>query len=338
LLFANYLKEQGAIASDPFVLAFGQGMTEEKLLGGLDIKEFQEEGRLIYNLKYAFVEHEVVIFEELWDAFPNILLVLKDILQSRCVRMGSQVHPIKTKMVIVCTNRGREEVITDDSSAALFERFVFETVVNWETHKKEDYRQALIRANNGDRNSLITDVAEICSNVSKLGKVTVSPRTAGKAYKIASINGVEALKGLHGFSRTVNKFLRENASRQVIHDVESVYREIEAKIHTGLTEDEMMSYLCDSIEIEKKLAKVPTGDSLYGFKKKILGDNRALRDLLVQELKKKIGTPPSNGKMPDGTLVKKSWQYKIRMNAPAAACQVWRVKKRKENEQNSSSS
>ena len=68
-MFHEYLKKQGVVTKEkPFVMSLGQGTTEETLLGGIDLKKFQEEGEIIYLLRNAFVEHEVVILEEMFDA------------------------------------------------------------------------------------------------------------------------------------------------------------------------------------------------------------------------------------------------------------------------------
>jgi MoxR-like ATPase len=200
LMFFKLLRDAGEVTdSAPFVMAFGQGMTEEKLLGGLDVKSFQEEGTILYNLKNAFVSHEVVIFEEMWDAFPAVLLILKDILQSKTVRMGNQRISIRTKMVIGCTNRSRDEVVTDQSTAALLERFVFEKEVSWSSWEQEDYAAALYAATSSNKvNPLIETVAAMAAAAS-IGEEKVSPRTCGKAYRSAVTNGIESLQGFYAF-------------------------------------------------------------------------------------------------------------------------------------------
>lgn len=212
-LFAEHLSEKGIITTDPYVMAFGQGMTEEKLLGGINIKKFQNEGEIEYLLKNAFVSHEVVIFEELWDAFPAVLLILKDILQSKCVRMGNQVMPIKTKMVIACTNRSREEVVSDDSTEALMQRFFYEQEVVWSSWETSDYLGAFKAATGLEENPLMQSVATCCAESSK-GEYKISPRTAGKALKSAQINGLQCLKGAYGLGKAVKAELKVQDSRK----------------------------------------------------------------------------------------------------------------------------
>jgi hypothetical protein len=201
-MFGNFLLENDFISTAPYVLAFGQGMTEERLLGGLDIKKFQEEGEIIYLLKNAFVSSEFVIFEELWDAFPSVLLILKDILTSGYVRIGNESFKIKTKMIVACTNRGREEVVSDNSTEALMQRFLFEKEIGWTTHTSAEYTQALMKAVKNVNEDAAKTVGRICGKVAA-GDYIPSPRTAFKAYKSYVVNGAESLIGIYGFEQII---------------------------------------------------------------------------------------------------------------------------------------
>lgn len=212
VLFNDYLYEQGFVKSkQPFVMAFGQGMTEERLLGGLDVKEFQSEGKIKYLLEEAFINHEVVVFEELWDAFPAVLLILKDILQSKSVRTGNEIIPIKTKIVIACTNRSRAEVVSDNSTEALMQRFQFEKEVKWTSWEMSDYRSAFECATGLPCDELSIAVARACAESSK-SETKISPRTAGKALKSAIINGLESLEGMFGFDKSIKQILKERSA------------------------------------------------------------------------------------------------------------------------------
>jgi hypothetical protein len=185
-------------------MSFGQGMTEEKIFGGIDIKKFQDSGEIEYLLRNSWIMHEFVIWEELWDANPAVLLILKDALQSGEIRMGNQKVKIKTKMIVACTNRSRDEVVSDASTEALMQRFLFEKEVKWDSHLPADYSKAFFCAT-GVKNDVSTAVANICYEVNS-DEYTVSPRTAGKALKSARLNGVESLAGMHGFADAVKKW------------------------------------------------------------------------------------------------------------------------------------
>jgi len=172
------------------------------------VKRFQDVGEIIYNLKLAFVNYEFVIFEEIWDAFPEILLILKDILQSKEVRIGTQRFPLKCKIVIACTNRSAEEVISDDSTEALMQRFMFQEEVGWSSHNASDYMGAFKCALGTEEETTnmigVAKIAAMCSvNNSANDKPLISPRTAGKALKAVNINGLFALKYMYGFDTSV---------------------------------------------------------------------------------------------------------------------------------------
>jgi hypothetical protein len=275
VMFHDFLKEKGKVEkeSKPYIMSFGQGMTEERLLGGLDVKKFQDEGEIVYHLKHAFVSHEMVIFEEIWDAFPAVLLILKDILQSGEVRMGNQRMKIKTKLVVACTNRSREEVVTDDSTEALLQRFPFEVEVKWSSHKHADYAMALEKAlsDQKDVNELmIQSVSAICADIADSVKKSddrpVSPRTCYKAYKVAVLNGLEALKGFYGFSAAVNREIPAVKTREImvkqkhlISKMASLADTIEAQIQNNNS----IIPLGISIKIFTEMKKIISGIRSY---------------------------------------------------------------------------
>jgi len=217
VLFHKFLVQEEILPQDnrAFVMSFGQGMTEERLLGGIDMPTFKDTGELLYLLKKAFVNYEYVIFEEIWDAFPAVLLILKDILQSGEVRMGDQTMKIKTRMVVACTNRSRDEVVEDDSTEALMQRFHFEKEVSWKSFKKNDYLKSFTVASPTlvEQNPILANaVAEICEEVSTLfkskGERPVSPRGAGKSFYSAICNdSIECLTSVHGFESETKKMM-----------------------------------------------------------------------------------------------------------------------------------
>lgn len=203
ILFFNFLKSKDAITDEsPFVLAFGQGMTEERLFAGLDIKKFQSEGEIIYNLKKAFVNHEYVVFEELFDAYPGVLLILKDVLQAKCVRMGATVFPLRTRFIVACTNRSNDEVAHDRSTWALLERFAFQKEVTWTSWEESDYLAAFEAATGEKADETAEAVAKIAAASSK-GDMKISPRTAYKALKAVRMNGndISVLEDILGFDK-----------------------------------------------------------------------------------------------------------------------------------------
>lgn len=260
-MFHDFLIMEGAVApnSKLFVQFMGPGMTEERFLGGIDIKEFNDEGRIIYLLQYAFANHEVVVFEEIWDAYPNVLLVLKDILTSKHVRNGSQYVPIRTKMIIANTNRSREEVISDNSTEALFQRFAIEHHVNWSTHLVSDYQNAISKATKMAPCKEISTVASLCHMVSSDKDISymVSPRTAVKAFRIFQKNGIDALSYMYGFKSKVSQLMVEiakmeaevKANEERLKDIVTFCKKVKAIIANNDTPFAQKRYLVGDMAV-----------------------------------------------------------------------------------------
>ena len=173
---------------DPYIFTMGSGTTTDRLFGGLDIPTFNSTGKIEYLIENSFMNHEYVIFEELFDAPDFILEQLKDILSSGMFRNGSQKFEIKTKLIVCCTNRTREEFSKNNSLRALMERFPLEAEVKWKDHTRVNYEH-LLKSRFGGCNPFIPYVLEAYN---KAG-VKISPRIAIVAAEIAEECGIEAL-------------------------------------------------------------------------------------------------------------------------------------------------
>lgn len=106
-----------------FVKSLSEATTEEDLFGGINVKKLSETGVVEFNCENSFANKEIVVFEEIFDANPRVLAALKDTLTAKEIRNGNQRFPMKTKVIIGLTNRTYEEVIQDDSTEALTQRF-----------------------------------------------------------------------------------------------------------------------------------------------------------------------------------------------------------------------
>jgi len=106
-----------------FIKSLSEATTVEDLFGGINIKKMTDTGSIEYNCENSFANKEIVIFEEIFDANPQVLAALKDTLTSKEIRNGNQRFPIKTQIIIGLTNKTYEEVIEDDSTEALTQRF-----------------------------------------------------------------------------------------------------------------------------------------------------------------------------------------------------------------------
>lgn len=190
----DFFRNQGI---EPFVVTMGQGMTPDRLFGGINIKKLQDSGEIEYLVENSFMNHEYVILEEVLDCPDFILEQLKDILSSKIFRNGSQVYPIKTKFIVGNTNRTREDYAKKDSSIkALMERFPLELEVKWKDYNKTTYEQ-LFLARFGKSDMLLTYILE---EFAKKDKV-ISPRIAIEAFEILEKFGPKALTYIADFAK-----------------------------------------------------------------------------------------------------------------------------------------
>lgn len=187
-----YLEEKGI---EPFVFTMGTGTTTDRLFGGLDLPAFNASGKIQYLIENSFMNYEYVIFEELFDAPDYILEQLKDILSSGKMRNGSQVFNIKTKVIVCCTNKTREEFSKTTSLKALMERFPLEHKVIWKDHNRITYEQLFV-TKNGFADPMLTYVLEQYASAGNI----ISPRIAIAAADIISKSGPEALSFIADFS------------------------------------------------------------------------------------------------------------------------------------------
>ena len=187
---AHFFQQQGI---NPFTLAFGEGMTEERLLGGIDMPLFQKTGKVQYLLENSFIDHEYVVFEELFDAPVNVLLTLKDILTSKKVRNGTQVRDVKCRLIVACTNRSAEGVGTDLSSRALLERFPLRLEVKWDDYSEKSFLDLINIVNVSLDNVDKSFLAKVFALHHERGYF-ISPRTAVHAVQVFRDCGIQSLK------------------------------------------------------------------------------------------------------------------------------------------------
>lgn len=191
----DFLKAKGI---DPFIQTMGTGMTTDRLFGGLDIPTFETTGKIEYLVENSFMNHEYVIFEELFDAPDFILEQLKDILSSGVFRNGTQIFPINTKFIICCTNRTRDEFSKNMSLKALMERFPLELNVIWDNYTEISYNK-LLESKFGVDN--VDPVIPYLLQEYAKNNITISPRVAVTAYQVYDECGPEALSFIAEFAK-----------------------------------------------------------------------------------------------------------------------------------------
>jgi hypothetical protein len=194
-LTMEFFRERGI---DPYVITMGTGMTTDRLFGGLDIVTFEKTGKIEYLVENSFMNQEYVIFEEMFDAPDFILEQLKDILSSKVFRNGTQVFPIKTKFIVCCTNRTRDEFSKNMSLKALMERFPLELNVIWDNYNEIAYNK-LLETKFGQGN--VDPVIPFLLQEYHGAGITISPRVAVIAYQLFSECGPDSLTFLAEFAK-----------------------------------------------------------------------------------------------------------------------------------------
>jgi hypothetical protein len=191
----DFLKAKGI---EPFIQTMGTGMTTDRLFGGLDIPTFETTGKIEYLVENSFMNHEYVIFEELFDAPDFILEQLKDILSSGVFRNGTQIFPINTKFIICCTNRTRDEFSKNMSLKALMERFPLELNVIWDNYTEISYNKLLeSKFGVGEVDPVIPYLLQEYAK----NNITISPRVAVTAYQVYDQCGPESLSFIAEFAK-----------------------------------------------------------------------------------------------------------------------------------------
>jgi MoxR-like ATPase len=191
----EFLKEKNI---DPYVITMGTGMTTDRLFGGMDIPTFEKTGKIEYLVENSFMNYEYVIFEEMFDAPDFILEQLKDILSSGIFRNGTQIFHVKTKFIICCTNRTRDEFSKNMSLRALMERFPLELNVIWDNYTEISYNKLLESKFGVDNVDPV--IPYLLQEYAKNG-ITISPRIAVTAYQVYDQCGPDSLSFIAEFAK-----------------------------------------------------------------------------------------------------------------------------------------
>jgi MoxR-like ATPase len=240
----EHLRELGI---EPYVITMGSGMTTDRLFGGLDLQKFNETGKIEYLVENSFMNHEYVIFEELFDAPDFILEQLKDILSSGCFRNGTQLFPIQTRVIVCCTNKTREEFAKNTSLRALMERFPLELEVKWDNHNRITYEK-LLNTKLGFADPMLTYILE---QYAMAGNI-ISPRIALKSAKIIAQCGPDSLNFIADFSSKPDVLKNAIAKFQSIFEI----NELVMKMTQSVAEFESLSFKSiDDVKNGNKLNK-----------------------------------------------------------------------------------
>jgi peptidyl-tRNA hydrolase len=172
-----------------------------------------------FNVENSFLNYPVAVFEELFDAPAFCLLPLKHTLQAGFLAKNGKSYPMKTEIIIACTNRDPEEIAEmGETYRALLERFVLRQEVVWQKYDVPSYSNLLKKHKSIDRipEELRTVFATTCANCFDSGNF-ISPRTAMKAVdvicgaatsanrQLAVIEDLHALSDVAGFGKATQK-------------------------------------------------------------------------------------------------------------------------------------
>ena len=268
-----------SLGIEPFVQALGPGTTTEQLLGGMDMQLFNTTGKIEYLVEHSFMNHEYVVFEEAFDAPVYVLTTLKDILTSKCLRNGSQIFPIKTKMIVINTNHSRTQIADDLSIKALMERFPLELEVKWQAYHEGNYMNMfnLLFGSSTEVKNYNT-VAKLCGTLYSEG-ITISPRTAVKMAKIYSTVGAAGLKYIAEVPMSAYDELAtlENAAKQdqiskdLLEGYATQITELYAKTEEQITDHtECLKASKSFARIRKALDKITVTESYFEEKQRLM--------------------------------------------------------------------
>lgn len=260
----EYFAEKGI---SPYVITMGTGMTTDRLFGGLNIPTFEASGKIEYLVENSFMNHEYVIFEEMFDAPDFILEQLKDILSSGVFRNGTQTYPIKTKFIVCCTNRTREEFSKNMSLKALMERFPLELNVVWDNYTEIAYNK-LLESKFGEGN-IDPIIPFLLQEYAKNG-IVISPRVAVIAYQVFDQHGPESLTFIAEFSKkpeliadAIKKYESTLKFREMSGEIAELISQLESNPMSS--SDDKKDFSSNLVALERKLddvKKLTVGDDI----------------------------------------------------------------------------
>jgi MoxR-like ATPase len=199
-----------------FVQSCGEGMTEERLFGGVDLKALDKDQVLQFDTGRSFLAARFAVFEEGLDMPDSAIMSLRDTLTRKALRNGKQFVPLQTETLFILTNcEPKQKSTLGASYKALLERFPLQLRVDWDSHEPDDYltmlkavrnrsaehepgslakslRQAQQRFGGIDVDSVSRVLTHLLAKAGQSGD-PVSPRTAVMAEEI--VTAAVAMRG-----------------------------------------------------------------------------------------------------------------------------------------------
>ncbi|MGI9471676.1 MAG: AAA family ATPase, partial [Rubripirellula sp.] len=243
------LRSLGYEEQEIFLQSFGEGMSEDRLWGGPNIAKLDV--CLEYDTDRSFLPYEVVVLEEILDASSQALLPLKDVLTRRTFTNGSESVPLKSRVIIACTNKDPRQFAKDsDAVKALLERFPLQLEVRWPSYEQADYESLFRTANqnaSSHKRKLHRIYAHVIANLNddRERGFQVSPRIALGGLRLAG-NSV----GRHGRKKMI---VEDILTIRNVQGMESYQRDMEGLIRSALLEGGVEVLLSDIDERAERL-------------------------------------------------------------------------------------
>lgn len=254
------------LADDTYVMSFGEGMDEAQLWGGLDFGRLETEKVLEYHPERSFLARGTAVFEEVFDAPASVLLSLKDTLTAGELRKGSQRFPMKTQVILACTNREPAEVADlGPAAAALVERFPLQLRVAWPSYSAADYAAMFAKVPVPRLNGFTPILAEVVGKAVSEGHF-VSPRTAvhardavlgrAEARGASSVEKEDlgALRFVPGLEKLGETIAAEVEAAMARAQAAAALTSIESRLNTLKVEAESAESPIKALQAAKRLA------------------------------------------------------------------------------------
>ena len=166
--FTSTFIEAACKGNSPFVMSHHKESSTAEENGGIDLVALSN-GKLKYNVESSWMNSQVAILEEAFDAPDTLLLSLKDTITRRQFTIGEN-FAVKTRLIIINTNHSPDKFQGDLSKAAFLERFPIIQRVDWNNLTISARVQAyktIVKAHNMDnsRNPMTRSVQSTLSSI-----------------------------------------------------------------------------------------------------------------------------------------------------------------------------
>lgn len=257
------------------IQSFGEGLTEDALWGGVDFAKLSPQdgsaAEMDYHVENSFINYEVAVMEELFDAPAFCLLPLKHTLQAGFLAKNGRNHPVKTKVIIACTNKNPDEIDEmGETYRALLERFILRLQVRWETYDIDSFSSMMRKHKFFGKKfgeECCNTLAATVVNCINEGEV-ISPRTAMKSLdvlcglakpsnnNVVSEDDLFRLKYVSGFEKMGERLTQEIRHRKqeaAVSKALNTFFEKADEIINKLNNEGIPNKLVDAAVIGKKI-------------------------------------------------------------------------------------